>query len=89
MRFIKSKYQYHLRFFWFALIAFQSVGQPRHPREIVFVSDTQAPMWEEKIFLRSNQNEKATGLIFDDITRENPLALFILGDVVSLGYKEK
>ena len=89
MRFIRNKYQYQLPFFWFALIAFQSVGQPRLPQEIVFVSDTQAPMWEEKIFLRSNQNEKATSLIFDDITRENPLALFILGDVVSLGYKEK
>lgn len=57
--------------------------------EIAFVSDTQAPMWVEDIFLHSNQNEKATGLIFADLLRLRPQSLFILGDVVSLGYKEK
>lgn len=55
---------------------------------IVFLSDTQAPMWVEKIVLRSHNNIEATGLVFADILRQKPTALYILGDVVSLGYKE-
>lgn len=78
-----------IRFLGFVFIAFQSLGQSKLQRELVFVSDTQAPMWEERIFLRSNHNEEATRLIFNDISKEKPLELFILGDVVSLGYKEK
>ena len=89
MRLIKNNYIYHLKFLWLGFIAFQTVGQPKLQREIVFVSDTQAPMWEEKLLLHYNHNEKATSLIFDDITKEKPLAVFILGDVVSLGYKEQ
>lgn len=57
--------------------------------EIVFVSDTQAPMWVEKMALGSNQNVKATGLVFEDILKQRPTSLFILGDVVTLGYKAK
>lgn len=55
---------------------------------VAFLSDTQAPMWVEKLVLRSNQNIAATGLIFNDILHQKPTALYILGDVVSLGYKE-
>lgn len=58
-------------------------------KEMVFVSDTQAPMWVEKVVLKSNQNVKATGLVFNDILTQRPAALFILGDVVTLGYREK
>ncbi|HWA34872.1 MAG TPA: metallophosphoesterase [Cyclobacteriaceae bacterium] len=57
-------------------------------KEIAFVSDTQAPLWVENIFLKSNHNREATGLIFQDIIKNKPKALFILGDVVSLGYRE-
>ena len=56
---------------------------------IGFVSDTQSPMWIEKVFLKENQNERATELIFEDIIKQRPEYLFILGDVVALGYKEK
>lgn len=56
---------------------------------IAFVSDTQAPMWVEKVALKSNQNIKATSLVFHDILKEKPHSLYILGDVVSLGYKSK
>lgn len=56
---------------------------------IAFLSDTQAPMWVEKVVLKSNNNVQATGLVFRDILKQHPAALFILGDVVSLGYKEK
>jgi UDP-2,3-diacylglucosamine pyrophosphatase LpxH len=58
-------------------------------KTIAFVSDTQEPMWIEDVFLKSNQNEKATELIFKSIAYEKPTTLYILGDVVSLGYKEK
>jgi UDP-2,3-diacylglucosamine pyrophosphatase LpxH len=57
--------------------------------KIAFVSDTQAPMWIEDVFLKSNNNEKATALLFSEIVNQKPTDLFILGDVVSLGHKEK
>jgi UDP-2,3-diacylglucosamine pyrophosphatase LpxH len=66
----------------FSLSAF---GQTK----FAFVSDTQAPMWIEDVFLKSNNNERATALLFSDIVNQKPSALFILGDVVTLGYKEK
>ncbi len=46
-------------------------------------------MGVEKAFLTANQNEKATQLIFSDLVSQKPKSLFILGDVVMLGYKEK
>src|SRR5712671_6041989 len=58
-------------------------------REIAFVSDTQTPIWIESVFLRNNHNARATGIIFNEIIREEPQALFILGDVVSLGYSNR
>jgi UDP-2,3-diacylglucosamine pyrophosphatase LpxH len=56
---------------------------------IAFVSDTQAPMWIEDVFLKSNQNERATALLFYEIVKQKPVELMILGDVVALGHKEK
>lgn len=58
-------------------------------KKIAVISDTQAPMWIEDVFLKSRQNEKATALLMQDIIREKPVHLFILGDVVALGYKDK
>ena len=57
--------------------------------EIVFVSDTQEPMWIENVFLKANQNKRATKMIFQDIGKNEPRAVYILGDVVSLGFKNK
>lgn len=57
--------------------------------KIALVSDTQAPMWIESILLKPNQNERATEMVFTSIQKQMPTALFILGDVVSLGHKEK
>lgn len=56
---------------------------------IALVSDTQKPMWIEKVFLKSNYNQEATKLIFQQLTKTKPTDLFILGDVESLGHKEK
>ena len=56
--------------------------------QIIFVSDTQSPMWIEKLFLDYNDNETARQLIFDDILTQSAAAIFHLGDLVDLGYKE-
>ncbi|MCW3088475.1 MAG: metallophosphoesterase, partial [Sediminibacterium sp.] len=53
--------------------------------EIAFVSDTQSPLWLEQLFLKTNNNRNATKKIFNNIQERNPMALFLLGDVVSLG----
>lgn len=53
------------------------------------ISDTQAPMWIEKLFLKSHQNEKATAILFGQIVKMKPQHLFILGDVTSWSAKEK
>lgn len=62
---------------------------PADHQQLAFVSDTQDPMWAEKIYLKENHNMYATQLIFKEITALNPLALFILGDVISLSAEEK
>lgn len=56
-------------------------------REILFLSDTQAPMWVERLVLRTHQNTKATQAIFTEILRIRPAVLYWLGDIVSLGYR--
>ena len=74
--------------FLIAFVSPEAEAQNVRSNQIAFVSDTQAPLLIENIFLKSNQNKKATGLIFDDIIKNKPRALFILGDVVSLGYRD-
>ncbi|MBB6112815.1 Calcineurin-like phosphoesterase [Mucilaginibacter lappiensis] len=54
---------------------------------IAFVSDTQAPLLVEHVIRKLHHNTKATALIFQDIINSHPSSLFILGDVVSLGYQ--
>lgn len=61
--------------------------QDNNNQEILFLSDTQAPMWVEKLVLRTHQNTKATQTIFNEIIRLRPAVLYWLGDIVSLGYR--
>lgn len=61
--------------------------QEDNKRAILFLSDTQAPMWVEKLVLRTHQNTKATQAIFAEILRIKPAVLYWLGDIVSLGYR--
>jgi len=56
---------------------------------LIFVSDTQAPLFAETIIHRTPFNEVATRLIFDDILRKRPQNVFLLGDVVAAGSKPK
>jgi len=58
-------------------------------QELYFVSDTQQPLLVEKILLRPNQNKKATANIFDNILKQKPKNLYMLGDVVGLGYSNR
>lgn len=56
---------------------------------IDFVSDTQQPMGIEKLYLKPTHNIQATAMIFSAVLHGKPAALFMLGDVVSLGYRNK
>ena len=56
---------------------------------IAFASDTQQPMPGGTIIRKSNHNRKATEMIFKDVDKTHPSGFFILGDLVSLGYKNK
>ncbi len=82
MRLIKMKL---ICSFVFSLIVNVTFAQ-KHPI-LAFTSDTQQPMTVEKIFLKSNRNEEATKMIFRDVNALKPAAFFILGDVVSVGYR--
>lgn len=54
--------------------------------ELCFASDTQKPMWVETLFLKKDHNQEATQKLFTAINNRKPGALFIMGDVVNLGY---
>ncbi len=72
---------------WITLVCrmLQTSAQAKQP-VIDFTSDTQGRLLIEKIIRQHNNNETATQLIFHEINDRRPAALFILGDVVSLGY---
>ncbi len=57
--------------------------------DIDFISDTQQPMTVEKIILKPTNNIKATSILFSEIIKTNPQSLYMLGDVVALGYKNR
>lgn len=67
----------------------QTVNPDTTQPEIALVSDTQAPLGIERVYRKIHQNTRATEKILQDITDRKPKAVFILGDVVSVGYKEK
>lgn len=58
-------------------------------QEVVFISDTQTPIWIEKIYLDYNNNEAARSFITNDIIRQSPEAVFHLGDLVSYGFDDE
>lgn len=78
--------RYVIRFIGIMCLFFSdqsAIGQSK--QVIAFASDTQEPMWIERLFLKSNNNLAATKMIFQDIDSLRPAGLFILGDVVSSG----
>ena len=78
-------------FFLIAGLAAYSVSNAQQPakdtasRNIYFVSDTQQPMFVEKLWLKPNHNLQATASIFNSILKEKPASLYMLGDIVGLG----
>jgi Icc-related predicted phosphoesterase len=70
---------------WLGIIAPALAQEKKHI--IAFTSDTQAPLLAEHVIRKLHHNTKATALIFQDIIDTHPSSLFILGDVVSLGYQ--
>lgn len=56
--------------------------------EIVFISDTQAPLWVETLALQEDSNRASTARLFQDIGARRPASVFMLGDVVNLGFDE-
>lgn len=66
----------------------QAISILPNASEIALVSDTQAPLGIEKLWLKGHQNKLATKKIFEEISLQKPEALLILGDVVSLGSKQ-
>jgi Icc-related predicted phosphoesterase len=75
--------------FCFVLIGPASYAQSDNtPIEIALLSDTQAPLTFERMLYGYHQNTLATRKIFADIIQRKPAALFLLGDVVSIGYQE-
>ena len=68
---------------------FQKPKYSDNKGEIVFISDTQEPIWIETILLDRNSNLVARNLIFDEIVEDNPSKVIHLGDIVAFGYKNK
>ena len=61
----------------------------RNQQKIYFISDIQAPLPAEKIFLNAYRNEEARDSLFSDIIFQHPENLFMLGDLTSRGSNEK
>ena len=56
---------------------------------LIFVSDTQAPLFAETIIHKTEFNEITTQMIFTDILKKEPHNVFLLGDLVAAGSKPK
>ncbi len=52
---------------------------------LCFVSDTQEPMFFERLFVKYNRNAQARALLFGKISELHPQAVVHLGDLVSRG----
>ncbi len=56
------------------------------PQKLIFVSDTQSPIWFEKIYMEYNDNEAATQKIFSSILEESGLTAVVhAGDITAYG----
>jgi UDP-2,3-diacylglucosamine pyrophosphatase LpxH len=83
--FIQYRFQLFITVFLFASISSISQQHVSENKEIDFVSDTQQPLAIEKIWLKANHNTKATAMIFSDILKNNPQAVYMLGDITGIG----
>ncbi len=66
-------------------VACSVLAQQQVP-SIIFVSDTQQPLWIETLRLKEHDNEKAARTIFKAIEQESTaVGIFHLGDITSMG----
>lgn len=73
-------------FFLYSLCITTASAQNVPGTKIGFISDTQQPLWIEKIFLAPNKNKTATDAIFSSIVKKESIsALFHLGDITAFG----
>ncbi len=62
-----------------------NVNTSKDSASICFISDTQEPMFIERIVHKYDNNDSARKIIFNKILEISPKAVFHLGDIVSLG----
>jgi predicted phosphodiesterase len=73
--------------FCIAAFFFSTVLSSQETRRVIFISDTQTPIWAEKLFLRSYDNERATQTIFASILAEEKTdAVVHAGDITGHGW---
>jgi Icc-related predicted phosphoesterase len=86
------------KFHFFMLIVVLQVTQlvvnaqqaPTPPTtEMVFISDTQQPLWIETLIHKPNRNTVATADLFNEVLQRKPQSIYMLGDVVAVGSKNK
>lgn len=65
------------------------MAKDKEKGDILFLSDTQAPMFVERLVLRTHRNTTATATIFAEILCVRPPVLYWLGDIVSLGFRDE
>ncbi|MFT3934472.1 MAG: metallophosphoesterase [Chitinophagaceae bacterium] len=75
----------------FFLFANSLAAQPlkTHNASLYFISDTQDPLLIEKIIHKPYQNQRARNSIFSALLQQSPAHVYILGDVVALGYANR
>ncbi|MBA4406911.1 metallophosphoesterase [bacterium] len=79
------RYFMQILFFWGVFIV-SVFAQDSTTTRFAFVSDTQQPIWFEKIFLKANNNKAATDAIFSSIIESDNISnLFHLGDMTAYG----
>jgi 3',5'-cyclic AMP phosphodiesterase CpdA len=75
-----------IRLLLFSLVIGICFAQEQNPKTILFVSDTQEPLWIETLRLNENDNPHATQKLFSAMARESSaVALFHLGDITAIG----
>ena len=59
------------------------------PQRLAVIADTQAPMRTEMLWLKEERNIEATGVLFSRLLNEKVDGMFLLGDLVAMGSREK
>ena len=56
--------------------------------DIIFISDTQEPIWVETLLMNRNNNLLARDIILKEILEKKPSKVIHLGDIVAFGFKD-